>query len=866
MTLRLKPCTIIPPELYVIREADKQLRNVLHDMGRPGYILVARQMGKTNLLLNAKRELEDHNNAFIYVDLSAPFDNERECFRHIIDTAVETKADLFEVCKQPILSARRTSTLAPYKEHENELRILLGATSGKVVIILDEIDSLTKGVFSDRVFAQIRSVYFTRTNYPQFNRLTYVLSGVVEPNEIIKDKRISPFNIGEKIYLDDFTSEQFLDFLSRAGLLLDKDVTDRIYFWANGNPRLTWDICSDVESKIASGFFATPEEVDNSVKKLYLSDFSKAPVDHIREVVSTDDELRNAVTVIKFGKGHTLPDSTKNKLYLAGIIRSVSTQKAVTIKNKIIESALSDQWLLDISVKKKGLGKLAAEQYEANNYKQALTLYEQLIQSPDVSEKERDAAYWDMGRCAYQVGDYQKSLLYLQKAHWDKAAAAVLYYEHTFYVGACQLQLGNIPESRANFTETLDTPKKNTTYLNALINLGQTYYVEKNFVKAIDYYEQAFSSIGIVDLSNEDSNRAKSLALYSIARAQSSIGDKPKSLEYFHKALAVSSLDQKPAILLALCQNSLSEQKAPILEECVELIVSNNLRPNSSQQDGGLALTVAIFYNLLREIYAANRSAFERLLIYAASLDELKDSNTNLLLRLAYLTAGVRDTASAVKMARDIVETPPPGFIVTEETQFQTFRLLCALSTGKERQRYQAKYLECLTVGHNPKTFDSFDLEILIEITERQLKTRKVKEAIVSLGLAKKYISLLPSEQTADFALVHFYEMLAYRESNALSKLRQAAQETQNFLESITGQLENARLVNGESLKNIEAFAKDILSPPLDFDVAMPVIAPPKYGRNERVSVRYKDGTIKTDVKFKTVETDLKAERCVLLN
>ena len=59
MTLRLKPCTIIPPELYVIREADKQLRNVLHDMGRPGYILVARQMGKTNLLLNAKRELED---------------------------------------------------------------------------------------------------------------------------------------------------------------------------------------------------------------------------------------------------------------------------------------------------------------------------------------------------------------------------------------------------------------------------------------------------------------------------------------------------------------------------------------------------------------------------------------------------------------------------------------------------------------------------------------------------------------------------------------------------------------------------------------------------------------------------------------
>src|SRR5437867_4111609 len=93
---RLTPVTIIPPDLYVIREADKQLRNVVKNMGRPGYVLVARQMGKTNLLLNAKRELEDGSNAFVYVDLSAPFASERECFRHIIDTAIETRSDVFE--------------------------------------------------------------------------------------------------------------------------------------------------------------------------------------------------------------------------------------------------------------------------------------------------------------------------------------------------------------------------------------------------------------------------------------------------------------------------------------------------------------------------------------------------------------------------------------------------------------------------------------------------------------------------------------------------------------------------------------------------------------------------------------------------
>ncbi len=63
----LKPYTIIPEELYVQRDADKQVRNIIADMGRPGYVLVSRQMGKTNLLLNAKSKLETSNDAFIYI-------------------------------------------------------------------------------------------------------------------------------------------------------------------------------------------------------------------------------------------------------------------------------------------------------------------------------------------------------------------------------------------------------------------------------------------------------------------------------------------------------------------------------------------------------------------------------------------------------------------------------------------------------------------------------------------------------------------------------------------------------------------------------------------------------------------------------
>lgn len=102
----LKPYTIIPSNLYVHRDADRQVKNIIKDMGRPGYVLVSRQMGKTNLLLNAKRELESTDDVFVYIDLSNPFLNAKDCFENIIDTAIETNDEKFEEA-QKIIQERR---------------------------------------------------------------------------------------------------------------------------------------------------------------------------------------------------------------------------------------------------------------------------------------------------------------------------------------------------------------------------------------------------------------------------------------------------------------------------------------------------------------------------------------------------------------------------------------------------------------------------------------------------------------------------------------------------------------------------------------------------------------------------------------
>src|ERR1035437_1294031 len=134
----LIPYTIIPSNLYVHRDADRQVRNIIKDMGRPGYVLVSRQMGKTNLLLNAKRRLETPDDVYVYVDLSNQFDSAKTCFENIINTTLDSNPEKFSDVAKIIHERRKdVKETPPHKQHTSELRILLNVLKGKLVIILD---------------------------------------------------------------------------------------------------------------------------------------------------------------------------------------------------------------------------------------------------------------------------------------------------------------------------------------------------------------------------------------------------------------------------------------------------------------------------------------------------------------------------------------------------------------------------------------------------------------------------------------------------------------------------------------------------------------------------------------------------------
>jgi hypothetical protein len=85
-------------------------------------------------------------------------------------------------------------------------QVVLPRYVGRVVIFVDEIDAVRSLPFStDEFFAGIREFYNARPEDEKLERLTFCLLGVATPSDLIRDTRTTPFNIGQRIELHDFT-------------------------------------------------------------------------------------------------------------------------------------------------------------------------------------------------------------------------------------------------------------------------------------------------------------------------------------------------------------------------------------------------------------------------------------------------------------------------------------------------------------------------------------------------------------------------------------------------------------------------------------------------------------------------------------
>ena len=237
--------------------------------------------------------------------------------------------------------------------------IVLNEIAEPIVIFVDEIDtilSLPKTFITDDYFAAIRALYNERPINPSLERLSFVLLGVVSPSDLIKDLKRTPFNIGTRIHLTDFTLQEAKPLMN--GLAPDRDLAgqllEQILFLTGGHPYLTQKTCMRVAKWAQSEWNPTlaPVIVDELVNDMFLSEVGRNTDDNLQFIRKRILESRAAAALLQCYKRvrsrETLPDSELDPilvaLKLSGLIKA-NDDGILKVRNPIYESVFDKAWI-----------------------------------------------------------------------------------------------------------------------------------------------------------------------------------------------------------------------------------------------------------------------------------------------------------------------------------------------------------------------------------------------------------------------------------------------------------------------------------------------------------------------------------------
>jgi len=206
---------------------------------------------------------------------------------------------------------------------------------------------------TDEFFAAIREFYNRRSEDEELERLTFCLLGVASPSDLIRETRTTPFNIGRRIELRDFTEAEAAPLARglRRGEREGAELLKRALYWTGGHPYLTQRLCQVVAEANPQSAVSSQRLVDQLCEELFFARRAKERDDNLLFV--RERMLRSEVDVagllslyLQAHRGKRVMDDETNPLVsvlrLSGIARVEDGR--LRVRNRIYERVFDREW------------------------------------------------------------------------------------------------------------------------------------------------------------------------------------------------------------------------------------------------------------------------------------------------------------------------------------------------------------------------------------------------------------------------------------------------------------------------------------------------------------------------------------------
>jgi hypothetical protein len=310
-------------KFYVERRADKDFQTAIKRNDSIVLLKGPRQVGKTSLLARGLQQARENGVIVLFTDFQKLIDAQLESLETFFIALGEMLADQMNSDIYPEDFRKWRPNRAPNLNFDLYFKSeILGKTNKPILWGIDEADRLFLCNFSSEVFALFRTWHNERALNPSSacSRLTLAIAYATETYLFIKDQNQSPFNVGTKLVLEDFTPKQIADLNQRYGSPLknNKEIM-QFYKLVGGQPYLVRCGLNDLVSyKMTLNQFINKATRDNGIYS-----------DHLRRIVmllNRDEQLLQAIQ--KVLNGQSCPDyDSFYRLRSAGILRGDSKDK-----------------------------------------------------------------------------------------------------------------------------------------------------------------------------------------------------------------------------------------------------------------------------------------------------------------------------------------------------------------------------------------------------------------------------------------------------------------------------------------------------------------------------------------------------------